>query len=109
MFPMEGCLLVNPSFVYSLFFIYDAHLSSPSEGKVASMAKAQFQLNPRPGWAFVIKLKPDPLKVIGLSKFMCNTEYFLRKGEMEKWEVGNQPMFFLLSPYEDLEGITHKF
>lgn len=73
------------------------------------MAEAQFQLNPRPGWAFVIKLKSDPLKVIGLSKFMCNTEYFLRKEEMEKWEVGNWPMFFLLSPYEDLEVSVTNF
>lgn len=67
------------------------------------MAKAQFQLNPRPGRAFVIRLKSELLKVICLSKFICNTEHFLREGEMERWEVGNQPMFFLLSPYKDLE------
>lgn len=77
------------------------HMSlPPSRGKASSMAEAQFQLNPRPGWTFIIRPQSELLKVICLPKFICKTEHFLRKREMERWEVGNQPMFFLLSPYE---------
>lgn len=64
------------------------------------MAEAQFQLNPRPGWTFIIRLLSELLKVICLPQFICNPKHFLRKREVERWEVGNQPMFFLLSPYE---------
>lgn len=83
---------------FCLLLIWECTFDFPKQRRVGSMADAQFQLNPRPGWTFVIRPKSELCTVVCLHRSTCNAEHFLRKREAQRWEVGREPMLFLLSP-----------
>lgn len=85
------------------------HICLPQGENGRIDADAQFPPNPKTKLDLCNQTEAELLKVIRLLRFTCNTEHFLRKREVERKEVGNEPMFFLLSPSGGLEGISHKF
>lgn len=101
---VEGRLLENLSFACSLFAML---ICLPQARRVRSMAGTQ--LNPRPGWPFVIRPMSELPTFICLRRLTYNAECFLRKGKREEMGGRKRAQVFLIKSLGRFRGITHRF